>query len=176
MEDKLNYVADGAIKDSGNRREFKSGAVRDIEEGKGRCDLLPLHEVARVITEADDIMMRGKAGIVISDIAHAQDFLKKNDYDNAKGFLYQALADFRTGYNSTPEMILEVSKHYENGAKKYGEYNWQKGIPFNSYIDSAVRHFLKCLANYNDENHYRAFVWNILGLLWTINHHEELEL
>ena len=30
------------LKDSGNRREFSSGAVRDINEGKGRCDLLPL--------------------------------------------------------------------------------------------------------------------------------------
>ena len=29
------------IKDSGNRREFETGAVRDIQEGKGRCDLLP---------------------------------------------------------------------------------------------------------------------------------------
>ena len=30
------------IKDSGNRRAFESGAVRDMAEGKGRCDLLPL--------------------------------------------------------------------------------------------------------------------------------------
>lgn len=29
------------IKDSGNRRSFNTGAVRDIEEGKGRYDLLP---------------------------------------------------------------------------------------------------------------------------------------
>lgn len=29
------------LKDSGERRVFQSGAVRDIEEGKGRCDLLP---------------------------------------------------------------------------------------------------------------------------------------
>ena len=29
------------IKDSGNRRKFDTGAVRDIEEGKGRYDLLP---------------------------------------------------------------------------------------------------------------------------------------
>lgn len=174
MEDKLIYVADGTIKDSGHRRKFKTGAVRDMQKGKGRCDLLPLHEVARVITEADDIMMRGKAGIVISDIAHALDFLKKEDYDNAKGFLYQALADFRTGYNSTPEMILEVSKHFENGAVKYGEDNWQKGIPFDSCINSGIRHFLKCLANYNDEDHYRAFVWNVLVLIWTINHKEIL--
>ena len=30
------------IKDSGERREFETGAVRDIQKGKGRCDLMPL--------------------------------------------------------------------------------------------------------------------------------------
>ena len=30
------------IQDSGNRTSFESGAVRDIQRGKGRCDLLPL--------------------------------------------------------------------------------------------------------------------------------------
>ena len=34
------------IKDSGERREFETGAVRDIQEGKGRCDLLPLDVVS----------------------------------------------------------------------------------------------------------------------------------
>lgn len=37
------------IKDSGNRREFETGAVRDIEKGKGRYDLIPweaIHELA----------------------------------------------------------------------------------------------------------------------------------
>lgn len=29
------------IKDSGKRQEFSTGAVRDIQEGKGRFDLLP---------------------------------------------------------------------------------------------------------------------------------------
>lgn len=29
------------ILDSGNRREFETGAVRDMAEGKGRLDLLP---------------------------------------------------------------------------------------------------------------------------------------
>jgi methylated-DNA-protein-cysteine methyltransferase-like protein len=40
------------IKDSGTRREFETGAVRDIQEGKGRCDLLPLHEVADIMDDA----------------------------------------------------------------------------------------------------------------------------
>ena len=30
------------IKDSGERTQFNSGAVRDMHEGKGRCDLLPM--------------------------------------------------------------------------------------------------------------------------------------
>lgn len=33
------------IKDSETRREFGTGAVRDIQEGKGRCDLIPLGAV-----------------------------------------------------------------------------------------------------------------------------------
>jgi len=39
----------GTIKDSGSRREFETGAVRDIQHGKGRYDLLPweaIHELA----------------------------------------------------------------------------------------------------------------------------------
>ena len=37
------------LNDSGDRREFATGAVRDMAEGKGRYDLLPweaIHEVA----------------------------------------------------------------------------------------------------------------------------------
>jgi hypothetical protein len=37
------------IKDSGERRTFESGAVRDVAEGKGRCDLLPLDICAEIL-------------------------------------------------------------------------------------------------------------------------------
>ena len=36
------------IQDSGNRREFETGAVRDMQEGKGRCDLLPAAAILRL--------------------------------------------------------------------------------------------------------------------------------
>ena len=72
-------------------------------------------------------------------------------------------------------MLLEVSKHFEEGAKKYGEYNWQKGIPVHCYIDSAVRHYLKWLREDDDEPHDRAFVWNILCCIWTCTHKPELD-
>ena len=41
----------GEIKDSGERREFLSGAVRDIQEGKGRCDLLPLDIIGSILND-----------------------------------------------------------------------------------------------------------------------------
>ena len=71
-------------------------------------------------------------------------------------------------------MLLETAKHFEQGAKKYGDYNWQKGIPVKSYIDSAVRHYLKHLRGDADERHDRAFVWNILCCIWTCKHKPEL--
>ena len=39
------------IKDSGVRRKFDSGAVRDIAEGKGRCDLLPLGVIGEILED-----------------------------------------------------------------------------------------------------------------------------
>ena len=95
----------GKIKDSGNRRKFKSGAVRDMSDDKGRMDLLPW------------------------------------------------------------AAIMEISKHCENGAKKYGEHNVDKGLPVSSFCDSAARHLAKYIDGWDDEPHLLAAAWN---LLWAI--------
>lgn len=42
-------------------------------------------------------------------------------------------------------------------------------MPLNCYIDSGIRHYLKTLRRDDDEPHYRGFIWNMLGALWTIN-------
>lgn len=103
------------IKDSGNRRTFGTGAVRDMAEGKGRCDLLP------------------------------------------------ACA------------ILRLAKHYENGAIKYKERNWEKGIPIHSYIDSAIRHLMKYLDGQTDEDHLTAAAWNCMCAIWTEEKRPDLQ-
>lgn len=163
------------IKDSGERREFSTGAVRDIQEGKGRCDLLPLDMVSRLM---------GNAETADSVLYYISDYTIYGDIDS----LYHALAIVSSAWDDgkTKEsnkqiqtqrkcsMLLEVSKHFEEGAKKYGEYNWQKGIPTHCYIDSAVRHYLKYIRGDGDEPHDRAFVWNILCCIWTCIHKPEL--
>lgn len=163
----LNQHTPG-IKDSGDRTEFETGAVRDMREGKGRCDLMPL-EVAK------DLMADPRAKEMLENI---RNFQKYNDAD----FLRLCLESFArcTGGCDNYQadvctMLLEVAKHFEEGAKKYGENNWQKGIPVKCYIDSAVRHYLKWLRGDKDEPHDRAFVWNLMCCIWEVDYREKEE-
>lgn len=145
------------IKDSGNRREFSTGAVRDINEDKGRCDLLPLDIVGEVMS--DSILVKINSYI-------------RTGYRN---FLIEAFKEFSiTCYGEFYTAILEVSKHYADGCQKYGERNWEKGIPLHCFIDSGVRHYIKWLRGDTDEAHDRAFLWNLLGALWTYTYHPDL--
>ena len=149
-------------KDSGNRRKFDTGAVRDIQDGKGRCDLMPLDIVSDYL-EAN--VMEHRA------IKQISMFQQSGDTKH----LHLALDAFLLDHAwTTPDMLLEVAKHFEDGAKKYGENNWQKGIPLHCYIDSAVRHYLKWLREDEDEPHDRAFCWNIMCAIWTCAHKPEL--
>lgn len=143
------------IKDSGERREFETGAVRDIQEGKGRCDLLPLMQVAELIASTTT------PDVIISDIAQ---------YQRTKNVVYllDAIKAFSSKCRwSTETAMLEVSKHFEAGCQKYGERNWEKGIPEHCYIDSAIRHYLKWRDGWMDEPHDRAVIWNLICLWWT---------
>ena len=103
------------ILDSGERRTFATGSVRDIQDGKGRMDLLPW------------------------------------------------------------AAIMEISKHCENGAKKYGEHNVDKGIPIHSFVDSAARHLAKYVDGWNDEPHLIAAAWNLLWAIQTEIKYPELK-
>lgn len=95
------------ILDSGNRTQFQTGAVRDMHQGKGRCDLLP------------------------------------------------------------PNALLRLARHFETGALKYGDRNWELGIPCHSFADSGMRHLLKYMAGNTDEDHLIAAIWNLMCLAET---------
>lgn len=70
--------------------------------------------------------------------------------------------------------IIELSKHCENGAMKYGERNIDKGAPLHSLLDSGARHLAKFMAGYTDEDHLRAALWNIAWALEQKTTHPEL--
>lgn len=212
------------LKDSGDRREFKSGAVRDMQVGKGRCDLLPLVELSSLITSMDikrDYIQTIISVNIYSDswilrhFANAVDALSNvKDTDNKTiekisneivDDLYMALEIFLVHFYKYPEYnnetwpkkalydylssipadneeaikyhinyvvysaILDLAKHFEAGARKYGDNNWRKGIPINVFIDSAIRHFCKFMRGDTDEPHDIAFMWNVICCIWTVN-------
>jgi hypothetical protein len=151
------------IKDSGERRFFETGANRDMATGKGRCDLVPIKEMWMIIKDEFD-----KEGVLL-----AIDFFMKT---GEVKYLIKAANLFVKHHTNmkAAEFMIETSKQYEGGALKYGERNWEKGIPLNSYIDSAIRHFLKHTSGWDDEPHDRAFMWNILAAMWTVENHKDM--
>lgn len=153
--------AERLIKDSGERREFQSGAVRDIQVGKGRMDLVPLDIIASLMDTPDAASVLYHIGEFMQTGQDMQLYLAIRAFNEVRGW-------------TTSQALIEVSKQYEEGALKYGERNWEKGIDLHSYIDSGVRHFLKYIDNWDDEPHDRAFLWNMLGAIWTLKHHPSL--
>lgn len=91
--------------DSGERRHFETGAVRDIDVNKPRFDLIP------------------------------------------------------------PHALWRVAMLYARGAQKYGENNWQKGIPSQQMLASAMRHLESYRRGDNNEDHLAAVVWNVLAMM-----------
>lgn len=181
------------IKDSGTRREFESGAVRDAEEGKGRFDLLPACAILRATTfEVGDLL--DQSGVdytitrncVIETLNLLYKYLDgeaKYDYFAMAGNLLLRALELRSaGFDhdgwieaTYPNAIMDLARHYERGAKKYSDRNWEKGIPISSFIDSALRHICKVLANWTDEDHLVAACWNIMGAMWTEEKKPELQ-
>lgn len=147
------------ILDSGERRDFGTGAVRDVAEGKGRCDLLPLDVVG-----------------ALADPCGVLEYIDNYVREGSTDWLYEAIMAF-VRHEKAADMfttVLQVSQHYEAGCAKYGDRNWEKGIPLHCYIDSGVRHYIKYLRGDTDEAHDRAFVWNLMCAIWTHNHLPEM--
>ena len=102
---------------------------------------------------------------------------KKDDYDlkdsgTRKKFSTGARRDMPSNKGRfdllPPRVIRAVAIHYEKGAEKYGDRNWEKGIPINSFISSGLRHAYQFLDGEGDENHLIAAIWNFMCAYETI--------
>lgn len=146
------------IKDSGKRTEFETGAIREIDEvEKGRCDLIYNKGWTDVVKDnfyivIEEFVRTGERRYVVAAIQAA---------------VCKAFDKFEDAY-------LEVAKHYAEGAKKYADRNMEKGLPWHSCVDSALRHYTKWRRGDDDEPHARAVIWNLLTLLYMIDNKPEL--
>ena len=150
------------MKDSGERREFETGAVRDRAVGKGLPALISAPMIkAYLITYRNsnlytdaldslyDILLSGEwmtALPVFNDLVNTNGPLKGTNFVNA---------------------IRRLSVQLEKGALKYSKRNWEKGMPLEEYCNSAIRHILSCIDGDEDEDHYAAALFNVMGLWHT---------
>jgi hypothetical protein len=74
----------------------------------------------------------------------------------------------------TPIGLRRLAATYAEGARKYGDHNWQKGIPASQMINHAIRHLYLWLAGDNQEDHLAHAAWNILGVCHFEDTHPQL--
>lgn len=152
------------LKDSGERTTFDSGAMREVLEDKGRCDLLPFEEIGKFF---ERLSMEWQAFIFFRFHEYIYHGNPAALYCILDCFVCHAYREDHSTVGAYTTAILELAKHYQDGTKKYADRNWEKGLPLHSFIDSGARHFLKYLRGDKDEPHDRAFMWNIFGAIWT---------
>jgi len=64
----------------------------------------------------------------------------------------------------TPIGLRRLAETCAEGAKKYGDHNWQKGIPASVMLNHAIRHVYCWLEGDRSEDHLAHAAWNILGV------------
>lgn len=70
----------------------------------------------------------------------------------------------------SPWAIVRIGHWLKLGAKKYGEGNWQRGMPFMRVIASLTRHTIAYMLGKKKEDHLAAVATNAIFLM----HYEEM--
>jgi hypothetical protein len=65
-----------------------------------------------------------------------------------------------------PGPLYRLAMHYTNGAKKYGERNYEKGMPTSRIIASLMRHVEAFRLGDKSEDHLAAVAWNAFALMF----------
>ena len=61
--------------------------------------------------------------------------------------------------------LKRLAELYARGAEKYGEHNWQKGMPFSRVFASLLRHAYQYAEGDRSEDHLAAVAWNAFALM-----------
>lgn len=62
--------------------------------------------------------------------------------------------------------LLRLATLYSRGAKKYGENNFEKGMPFSRTFGSLLRHVYQYMEGERDEDHLSAIAWGAFALMF----------
>lgn len=139
--------------------ENANGGRREVKEGKGRPELVPLW----VMKELLESSYPDKGRTINSTLENLDQYLRTSDIS----FVLRALLNFSSNEyeHGVSQAVIELSKHYEEGAETYGDWNWVKLDTPMQFFSSALRHFIQYIGGDKKESHDRAFMWNLVGLM-----------
>jgi len=107
------------------------------------------------------------------EIETTKGFTEVKDSGARQEFATGSVRDTREGkgrFDLIPtDSLRRLAVHYENGSRKYGDRNWEKGQPLGRYLDSAFRHLVGVLEGLTDEDHASAVSWNLFSYIHTLN-------
>jgi hypothetical protein len=68
----------------------------------------------------------------------------------------------------SPIGLAAVAAACAEGAERYGDFNWEKGMPACDLINHALRHVYLFLSGDRSEDHLGHAAWNMLGAIHSL--------
>ncbi len=68
----------------------------------------------------------------------------------------------------SPVGLAAVAAACAEGAAKYGDYNWEKGMPANDMLNHAIRHIYLFLGGDRSESHLGHAAWNVMAAIHSL--------
>mgnify|MGYP001554767016 FL=1 len=74
----------------------------------------------------------------------------------------------------SPVGLKAVARACAEGADKYSDYNWERGMPVSDLLNHAIRHIYEYLSGDRQEDHLGHAAWNVLGAIHSVELWPEL--
>jgi len=74
----------------------------------------------------------------------------------------------------SPIGLAAVAKACAEGAEKYGDFNWERGMPAADMINHALRHVYLFLGGDRSEDHLGHAAWGLMGAIHSLEVWPEL--
>lgn len=68
----------------------------------------------------------------------------------------------------SPLGLAAVARACAEGAEKYADFNWEKGMPAHDMLNHALRHIYKFLEGDRAEDHLGHAAWNVMGAIHSL--------
>lgn len=156
------------IKTSGQNDQFASGAKRDAREGKGRYDLISCHALEALARyQLDSVHAKSSPRIragwhAVGNLARWGRSRLPEALSSALDWLWYLSWHSHIG---DAGCLFPLASRLEEGAKHYGDRNWQNGMSLSGLYDSTMRHLDQLVSERTDENHLGAAMFGVAALL-----------